>query len=155
MARELGARLGWPVYDQELLQRVAEELHVHVGQIEGLDERPGSWLQDCVQAFVSTAPGVSEPKYFRRLLQLVLSLGAQGRCVLVGRGAVFALPPSHRRRLRTINMPERLNKELKRRTRVAGLFPNEASALRLVSAVAMEISEEWETDRKYLTMGPA
>jgi putative transposase len=68
--------------------------------------------------------------------------------------AVFALPASHRRRLRTINMLERLNRELKRRTRVAGLFPNEASALRLVSAVAMEISEEWETNRKYLTMEP-
>jgi len=68
--------------------------------------------------------------------------------------AVFALPPSHRRRLRTINMLERLNKELKRRARVAGLFPNEASALRLVSAVAMEISEEWETGRTYLTMEP-
>jgi transposase-like protein len=67
--------------------------------------------------------------------------------------AVFALPPSHRRQLRTINMLERLNKELKRRTRVAGLFPNEGSALRLVSAAAMKISEEWETNRKYLTMG--
>jgi hypothetical protein len=54
--------------------------------------------------------------------------------------AVFAPPPSHRRRLRTINMLERLNKELKRRTRVAGLFPNEASALRLVSAVAAAAS---------------
>ncbi len=42
--------------------------------------------------------------------------------------AVFALPASHRRRLRTINMLERLNKELKRRMRVAGPFPNEASA---------------------------
>jgi putative transposase len=68
--------------------------------------------------------------------------------------AVFALPPGHRRRLRTINMLERLNKELKRRTRVAGLSPNEGSALRLVSAVAMEISEEWETSRRYLPMEP-
>jgi transposase-like protein len=51
-------------------------------------------------------------------------------------------------------MLERLNKELKRRTRVAALFPNEASALRLVTAVAMEISDEWETSRKYLTMEP-
>jgi putative transposase len=67
---------------------------------------------------------------------------------------IFALPPSHRRRLRTSNMLERLNEEIKRRTRVAGLFPNEASALRLVSAVLMEISEDWETGRKYLTMGP-
>ena len=45
-----------------------------------------------------------------------------------------------------------MNKELKRRKRVATLFPNEASCLRLVSAVAMEISEEWLTGRTYLTM---
>jgi putative transposase len=69
--------------------------------------------------------------------------------------SVFALPRSHRRRLRTSNMLERLNEELKRRTRVAGLFPNDASLLRLVSAVLMEVSEDWETNRKYLTMGPA
>ncbi len=69
--------------------------------------------------------------------------------------AIFALPRSHRRRLRTSNMLERLNEELKRRTRVAGLFPNDASVLRLVSAVLMEVSEDWETNRKYLTMGPA
>ena len=69
--------------------------------------------------------------------------------------AVFALPRSHRRRLRTSNMLERLNEELKRRTRVAGLFPNDASLLRLVSAVLMEVGEDWETNRKYLTMGPA
>ena len=68
--------------------------------------------------------------------------------------AVFARPPSHRRRRRTIDVLERRNEGLKRRTRVAGLFPNEASALRLVSAVAMEISDEWETNRKYLTMEP-
>ena len=67
---------------------------------------------------------------------------------------VFTLPAGHRRRLRTSNMLERLNEEINRRTRVAGLFPNEASALRLVSAVLMEISEDWETGRKYLTMGP-
>jgi transposase-like protein len=69
--------------------------------------------------------------------------------------AVFGVPRPHRRRLRTINVVERLNRELKRRTRVASLFPNEASLLRLVSAVAMEISEEWETNRKYLTMEPS
>jgi hypothetical protein len=68
--------------------------------------------------------------------------------------AAFALPPSHRRRPRTIDTLERLDKELRRRTRVAGLFPNEASALRPVSAVATEIGEEWETNRKYLTMEP-
>jgi transposase-like protein len=63
--------------------------------------------------------------------------------------AVFALPEPHRRRLRTTNALERLNRELHRRTRVATLFPNEASLLRLVSAMAAEISEEWETGRIY------
>lgn len=65
---------------------------------------------------------------------------------------VFTLPPEHRRRLRTSNLLERLNKEIKRRTRVATLFPNEAALLRLVSAVLMEISEEWETEKIYLRM---
>lgn len=66
--------------------------------------------------------------------------------------AVFALPPAHRRRLRTSNALERLNKELKRRTRVATLFPSAASCERLASAVAMEISEEWISGRTYLNM---
>jgi transposase-like protein len=65
---------------------------------------------------------------------------------------VLGCPPPHRRRLRTTNGLERLNKEIKRRTRVATLFPNEASLLRLVSAVLSEISDEWETQRTYLTM---
>jgi putative transposase len=65
--------------------------------------------------------------------------------------AVFRLPPTHRQRLRTTNMLERINRELKRRTRVATLFPNEASLLRLVTAVLMELSEEWETGKRYVT----
>jgi len=64
---------------------------------------------------------------------------------------VFGLPSSHRRRLRTSNMLERLNREIKRRTRVATLFPNEASLLRLVTAILMEQSEEWETGKRYVT----
>lgn len=64
---------------------------------------------------------------------------------------VFRLPVSHRKRLRTTNTLERLNRELKRRTRVATLFPNEASLLRLVTAVLIEVSEEWETGKRYVT----
>jgi transposase-like protein len=59
--------------------------------------------------------------------------------------AVFQIPKDHRKRMRTTNMLERQNKELKRRTRVATLFPNEASLLRLVTAVLVELSDEWET----------
>lgn len=63
---------------------------------------------------------------------------------------VFDFPVAHRRRLRTNNMPERLNREIKRRTRVATLFPNEASLLRLATAVLMETDEEWQTEKRYL-----
>lgn len=64
--------------------------------------------------------------------------------------AVFDFPREHRRKLRTNNMLERLNRELKRRTRVATLFPNEASLLRLATAVLMETDEEWQTEKRYL-----
>jgi putative transposase len=57
---------------------------------------------------------------------------------------VFAYPKKHRWRVRTSNMVERLNQEIRRRTRV--VFPNVASCLRLVSAVLMEISEDWASD---------
>jgi transposase-like protein len=66
--------------------------------------------------------------------------------------AVFAFPSEHRRRLRTTNPLERINMELKRRTRVAGLFPNEASLLRLVSALLAETNDEWEAGKIYLNM---
>jgi transposase-like protein len=68
--------------------------------------------------------------------------------------AVFALPPEHRVRMRTTNGLERLNKEIKRRTRVATLFPNTASCLRLVTAILAEQDEEWMTAKIYLTMKP-
>lgn len=65
---------------------------------------------------------------------------------------VFLLPDHQRKKLKSTNMVERLNREIKRRTRVASLFPNEASLLRLVSAILVETSEEWETGRKYMSM---
>jgi putative transposase len=65
---------------------------------------------------------------------------------------VFEFPQKHRKRMRTTNPLERLHEELKRRTRVARLFPNEASLLRLVSAIEMEISEDWVAGKRYLNM---
>jgi len=66
--------------------------------------------------------------------------------------AIFAQPNSHRKRLRTTNLLERLHKEVKRRTRVATLFPNEAALLRLVTAVMAEVSDEWECTKRYLPL---
>lgn len=64
----------------------------------------------------------------------------------------LAFPESHRRRIRTTNGLERLNQEIKRRTRVVRIFPNREACLRLVSALAVEQSEEWLTGRRYLDM---
>jgi transposase-like protein len=64
----------------------------------------------------------------------------------------LTFPESHRRRIRTTNGLERLNQEIKRRTRVVRIFPNRASCLRLVTALAVEQSEEWITGRRYLDM---
>jgi putative transposase len=65
---------------------------------------------------------------------------------------VFAFPADHRRKLRTTNRLERVNKEVHRRTQVVSIFPNEAACLRLISAVLMEIDEEWQTGKVYLSM---
>ena len=64
---------------------------------------------------------------------------------------VFDFPVEHQRRLRTTNGVERLNREIRRRTRIASIFPNEASCLRLVSAILMETSEDWLTGPVYLS----
>ena len=63
--------------------------------------------------------------------------------------SVFDFPLEHRRSIRTTNSLERINKEIRRRTRVVGVFPNEASCLRLISALLMEISEEWQIGKHY------
>jgi transposase-like protein len=66
--------------------------------------------------------------------------------------AVFDFPHSQRTRLRTTNVLERINREIKRRTRVASIFPNTASCLRLVSALLAECDEEWMTSKVYLNL---
>ena len=62
---------------------------------------------------------------------------------------VYQLPLHHLRSLKSTNMLERYNQELKRRTRVVRIFPHRESCLRLVTAMAMEMSEEWMV-RRYL-----
>jgi len=63
----------------------------------------------------------------------------------------LSFPGSHHAKLRTTNMLERLFKEVKRRTKVVGVFPNETSASTLATEIALRSSEEWAL-RRYLTM---
>ncbi len=66
---------------------------------------------------------------------------------------VYALPPEHRRRMRSTNMLERWFEEIRRRTRVVRIFPNPASCLRLIATLCMEANEEW-LGRRYLRVEP-
>lgn len=66
--------------------------------------------------------------------------------------SVFDFPSDHRTRIRTTNGLERINREIKRRTRVASIFPNSDSCLRLVSAIMAECDEDWMTGKIYLTI---
>jgi transposase-like protein len=63
-----------------------------------------------------------------------------------------AFPIAHWKKIRTTNGLERINKELKRRSRVVGAFPNDGALLRLGVAILMDINEEWLTGRKYLAI---
>ena len=61
-------------------------------------------------------------------------------------------PQKHWRKIRTTNMMERTNKELKRRSRVVGAFPNQESVLRLAVSILIDINEDWITGNKYIVM---
>lgn len=66
--------------------------------------------------------------------------------------AVLTLPLKYRRRLRTTNGIERVNQEIRRRERVIRIFPNEASVIRLMGALLMELDEKWQTGHKYFDL---
>lgn len=64
----------------------------------------------------------------------------------------YRLPRAHHKHLKSTNMLERLNEEIKRRTRVVRIFPNETSCLRLIRALCVETHETWLEDSRYLSM---
>ena len=66
--------------------------------------------------------------------------------------AFMAFSKAHWPKLHSTNPIERLNKEVKRRADVVGIFPNEASILRLVGAVLLEQNDEWQLQHRYMTL---
>ena len=91
------------------------------------------YLQTAIQKYALTAPRLSA------WLEENLAEGF----------TVFDFPLEHHRSIRTTNSLERINNEIRRRTRVAGVFPNANSCLRLISAVLIEISKEWQIGKHY------
>jgi len=101
VAHEIGMRLGWPVFDRELLESVAQDMGLRTNLLNAVDEKHVSWIEEAIEAFGS-ALAVSETGYVIHLIRTILSLGAHGDCVIVGRGSAHVLPPTTTLRVRLI-----------------------------------------------------
>jgi cytidylate kinase len=91
VAQAIGARLGWPVYDKDLLQRIAEEKGLHPRLLEGHDEQHIDWLTATMRRLCAV-PTTDAYVYFKPLLRVLAALSEQGHCIIVGRGAGIVLP---------------------------------------------------------------
>ncbi|HZZ79203.1 MAG TPA: cytidylate kinase-like family protein [Gemmataceae bacterium] len=101
IAREVANRLGWPIYDHELVTRIAEDMGVRRNLLESIDERRVGWLHEAMASLLA-GQRVNDEAYFRHLIETLYSLSAHGNCVIVGRGAPAALPLSTTLRVRLI-----------------------------------------------------
>jgi cytidylate kinase len=101
VARAVGAQLGWAVYDNELLQRIAQEKGLHHRLLEQMDERHMSWLEQMIASFCVAGAG-KELGYLRSLMELLVSLSEKGNCVIVGRGGAQILPGDSTLRVRIV-----------------------------------------------------
>src|SRR5262249_2861446 len=101
VAHEVGTRLGWAVFDHEILEPVAPGIGVRASLLESVDERRMTWLRAAFEDLLSV-PYVSEEAYVHRLVKVVLALGCHGNCVIVGRGSAFILPAKTTLRVRLV-----------------------------------------------------
>jgi cytidylate kinase len=123
VARAVGERLHWPVYDRELLQLIAEGMGLRTDLLDSVDEKRVGWLRQCLEAVVAV-PAVTAGAYTRHLVEALLALAAHGNCVIVGRGAAQILPAATTLRVRLIGPLEERVRAIRERF---GLTPAEAA----------------------------
>jgi cytidylate kinase len=109
IARELAQRLGWRVYDKEIVNDIANNNHVREEMVRRLDERAQGMIYDTIFRLLRMAEGIpfGEVEYHESLMKTLAAIAAHGRAVLVGRGANFALQWSdHGLHIRTTGSSE-------------------------------------------------
>jgi hypothetical protein len=99
---EVGRRLDCPVYDREVLDKVAHEMRRPVLELQALDEHPMTWLEECLGTLAQGTVRASADTYLKYLIGTIRGLGLVGRCVIVGRGAWLILPPQTTLRVRLV-----------------------------------------------------
>lgn len=124
VATEVGRRLNWPVYDRNILDKVAEELRQPPSRLEDLDERRASWLGECFACLLDNKH-VAADAYLKYLFAVVRGLGSRGHCVIVGRGANFLLPAETTLRVRLVAQAEDCVRAVAKRL---GMTTREAAA---------------------------
>lgn len=101
LAREVGHRLSWPVYDHELVEHIAQEMGLRASLLESVDEKHVNWLLESIES-LSGAQGTNQHTYVRRLVETMLALSTHGHCVIVGRGSAQILPSLSTLRVRLV-----------------------------------------------------
>lgn len=91
IGRRVASRLGWAVYDQELLEYMAQDGVVRQGVLDNLPAEASVWVETRLQQLLRQEQLSSQPS-FLNLARLVLALGSQGQVVLIGRGCGHILP---------------------------------------------------------------
>ena len=91
VALELARRMGYSLFDKEILEEVAKRSHMSVSRVCFLDEKSRSSIGELVESLIR--PGCRGEDYFRHLSRTLLSIAQHGRAVILGRGASFILPP--------------------------------------------------------------
>lgn len=101
VAQAVGERLGWQVYDHELVEQIARQMGVRTELLESLDQKRTNWLGELFQ-ILFTGEAVSEAAYAHQLAQTLFALAAHGECVIVGHGGAQILPPTTTLRVRLV-----------------------------------------------------
>ena len=102
VAAAVGESLGWPVYDRQLVDSIAEDSGVRAQLLECLDEKRPNWFTIGSSSFSSLEKTLSGVGYAMRLRDVLVGLAGHGQCVIVGRGAAQLLSPETTLRLRLI-----------------------------------------------------
>lgn len=114
VARLLGQRLDWPVFDREILQAMAGDDQVRARLYESMDEREQSWLESALRWII--AGEFREDTYFYRLNETILALARRGHAVFLGRASDLILPREYGIRVRITASLERRAAALAART---------------------------------------
>ena len=134
VATLLGQRLGWPVFDREILQAMAGDDQVRARLYERMDERDVNWLEDAARWLIGGE--LRKDDYFCRLTETILVLARQGHAVFLGRGVDLILPRDRGLRVRITAPPEQRARTFAERRNVT-----EALALAEIERIDRERTE--------------